>query len=193
MPHPDQYFVDALLAGDKHVIDEIYQRSAHRITQWVMHNSGDAADAQDVLQDALISIYHRAAKSPLNLTCPFEAYLLLVCKGRWLNELKKRQREAVTKTEHTVFITEEESDATTLAEETLLSERRRQIYETQMEALGDTCQKILSLVLPQKMHMEDVAAQMGVSYGYARKKKRECITKLLHLIRNDKNFDELQF
>ena len=193
MPHPDQYFVDALLAGDKHVIDEIYQRSAHRITQWVMHNSGDAADAQDVLQDALISIYHRAAKSPLNLTCPFEAYLLLVCKGRWLNELKKRQREAVTKTEHTVFITEEESDATTLAEETLLSERRRQIYETQMEALGDTCQKILSLVLPQKMHMEDVAAQMGVSYGYARKKKSECITKLLHLIRNDKNFDELQF
>src|SRR5690606_3743689 len=90
--HPDQRYIAALLANDAKVIGEIYERFANGVKAFVINNSGTIEDAKDIFQEGLIAICHQARKPGFELTCPFWAYLHLVCRGKWLNELKKRKR-----------------------------------------------------------------------------------------------------
>src|ERR1700730_14284093 len=95
--HADQRFVTGLLQNTTEVIKEIYNRFAGKVKGYIIQNNGSEDDAADMFQEALIDIYQQARYKDLRLTCPFEPFLLLLCKRKWLNELKKKTRYRVTK------------------------------------------------------------------------------------------------
>src|SRR5437016_815234 len=95
--HSDQRYIEALLQNDKQVVEEVYQRFAPAIRSHILKNRGSEDDAADIFQESLIDIYKQAKHKGLQLTCPFEPFLLLVCKRKWLNEIKKRGARQVTK------------------------------------------------------------------------------------------------
>jgi DNA-directed RNA polymerase specialized sigma24 family protein len=94
--HPDQRYVTALLNNDAALIDEIYKSCARQVKSYICFNNGSEDDAADIFQEALIDIYHQAKNKDLQLTCPFNAFVFLVCKRKWFNELKKRSLLPVT-------------------------------------------------------------------------------------------------
>ena len=95
--HTDQRFITGLLQNDTALVREIYSRFAGKVKAYILKNNGSEDDAADIFQESLIDIYQQAQQKVLQLTCPFEPFLLLVCKRKWLNELKKRGRQGVTK------------------------------------------------------------------------------------------------
>jgi len=173
--HQDFHLIQALLANDNKGVAEIYRRYAGRIEQFICANSGSSADARDIFQEALIAITHQARRPGFVLNCPFEAYLYLVCRGKWFNELKRRKRNQVTISETEGFMEKSEADA--LAESTLLEEARQQLFHRFFEKLSENCRALLKLSW-SGVAMEVVSDQMGISYGYARKRKSECIAQL---------------
>ncbi|MCB0528754.1 MAG: RNA polymerase sigma factor [Saprospiraceae bacterium] len=187
--HQDSYLIRALLDNDNAVIGEIYRRFAARIERFVCANSGNADDACDVFQDALLAIAHQARKPGFVLRCPFEAYLYLVCRGKWLNELKRRQRAQVTIAEADGF--KHTTDAGALADQTLTEEARNRLFVRFFDRLSEKCRAFLKLSWTG-LSMEEVSEQMGVSYGYARKKKAECIAQLTGWIRSSPEFVHLK-
>ncbi|GAB3927484.1 RNA polymerase sigma factor [Mucilaginibacter myungsuensis] len=88
-PHPDQRYVTALLNNDTALIGEVYKSCARQVRSYICFNNGTEDDAADIFQEALIDIYNQAKYKGLELTCPFNAFLFLVCKRKWFNELKK--------------------------------------------------------------------------------------------------------
>ena len=147
---------------------------------YIIANSGSEDDAADIFQEALMDIYKQAKHNDLQLTCPFEPFLLLVCKRKWLNELKKRGRQPVTKDTEDVSIGE---DVFALAEQLQRSDTKMQIFLACFQELGAACQEILRKCLSGE-DQEKIATQLKVSYGYLRKKKSECmasLTKKIHL------------
>src|SRR5690606_34392908 len=94
--HPDQGFIIYLKENNTKGISEIYKLYAGNIKRFIIKNSGDEDDAADIFQEALIDIYHLAHKPTFVLTCPFEAFLITICKRKWLNILKKRKQNPVT-------------------------------------------------------------------------------------------------
>ena len=177
--HTDQRFITALLQNDTLVVREIYTKYAHKITQYIMANSGSEDDAADVLQESLIDIYNQARQKNLQLTCPFEPFLLLVCKRKWLNILKKRGRQPVTKDVDDVSIGE---DVFAMAEQVQLQDKKMQLFLQCFKELGKACQEIIQKCLGGE-DQEKIAEQLKVSYGYLRKKKSECmasLTKMIH-------------
>ena len=96
MPHPDQKYIDALLKNDSALLDELYTKFSGKIKNMVLQNNGAEADAADIFQEALLSIYNTAKKGDFTLTCPFEAFLYRICNNKWLNELNKRKTGRVT-------------------------------------------------------------------------------------------------
>ncbi|MDX1409690.1 MAG: hypothetical protein R3330_16190, partial [Saprospiraceae bacterium] len=58
-PHPDQPLVDGLLNADGAVIDEIYRRYFPGVLRHVTRNSGRAADAKDIFQECLLTVYRK--------------------------------------------------------------------------------------------------------------------------------------
>ncbi len=87
-PHPEHRYVEALLNNDGKLVEEIYRKYSGKMAAFIKKNQGSSDDARDIFQEALITIMKQARKKDFVLTCPFEAYLYLVCRGKWLNELK---------------------------------------------------------------------------------------------------------
>lgn len=186
--HEDHIYIEALLNNDSRVLSKVYEKYSYKIVAMVKKNSGNADDAQDVIQETLVTIYHQAKDKGFILTCPFDAYFYLLCKRRWLNELKKRGNNKVTIIDDVTSITEEQEQQ---VEETEIFEQQHQLFELKFKELGEKCQELLKTTFKIKS-MEKVAEILGVTYGYARKKKSQCMGKLTQLVKNSNEFQQLK-
>ncbi|MBZ4036022.1 sigma-70 family RNA polymerase sigma factor [Flavobacterium sp. 17A] len=186
--HPDQKYIDGLASNDSVVIEMIYKKFAPKVVQFVHNNSGDKDQAQDVIQEVLILLFNQAKANTLQLTCPFDAYFFLLCKRRWLNELKKSSNKGVTIYENVVSINESAHELIGQAEE---FDEKQKLFDAMFLKLGEKCQEVLKLSFSLKS-MEEVAAKLNVTYGYVRKKKSLCVGQLTEWIQEAKNFNSLK-
>lgn len=186
--HVDQIYIEGLAANDSAVIESIYKKFVPKVVSYVMNNSGDRDQAQDVVQEIMILLFNQAKANVLQLTCPFDAYFFLLCKRKWLNELKKTSNKGVTINEDAASINESAHELVDQAEE---FEEKQQLFDTMFQKLGDKCQELLKLSFMIKS-MEEVAEKLNVTYGYVRKKKSLCIGQLTEWIQESKNFKSLK-
>lgn len=186
--HPDQKYIEGLASNDSAVIQTIYKKFVPKVVMFIMNNSGDRDQAQDVVQDVLILLFNQAKANALQLTCPFDAYFFLLCKRKWLNELKKTSNKGVTINEDAVSINE---SALELIGQTEDFDEKQQLFDTMFQKLGDKCQELLKLSFKIKS-MEEVAEKLNVTYGYVRKKKSLCVGQLTQWIQEAKNFKSLK-
>ncbi len=185
--HADQKYIVALLNNDNRVLGELYQKFSGKIVRYILSNSGNYDDAQDIIQETLITIYHQAKEKKFVLTCPFEAYFFLLCKRKWLNKINKKDIKKVTVLLDIVSITDEQER---IAKETEIYEKRTSLFEEKLIELGGKCKELLDIAFKIKK-MEKVAEILGVTYGYARKKKSECIGKLTKMVKSSSNYNNL--
>ncbi|AXY78508.1 sigma-70 family RNA polymerase sigma factor [Paraflavitalea soli] len=177
--HTDQRYVQALLENDTLAVREIYSKYAGKVRTYILANSGSEDDAADIFQESLIDIYNQAKNKGLQLTCPFEPFLIIVCKRKWLNELKKRGRQPVTKEVDDVSIGE---DVFAMAEQLKQNNEKMQLFLQCFEKMGATCKEIIKRCMGGE-DQEKIAEQLKVTYGYLRKKKSECMASLTQMIK----------
>ncbi|QSB27109.1 RNA polymerase sigma factor [Flavobacterium sp. CLA17] len=186
--HSDQKYIEGLAANNSIIIQEIYKKFVPKVVYYIRNNSGNQDQAQDVVQEVLILLFNQAKANTLELTCPFDAYFFLLCKRKWLNELKKTANKGVTINEDAGSISE---SAHELVEQTEEFNEKQQLFDTMFQKLGDKCQELLKLSFEIKS-MEEVAEKLNVTYGYVRKKKSLCIGQLTQWIQETKNFKSLK-
>jgi RNA polymerase sigma factor (sigma-70 family) len=184
--HPDQKYVDALLTNDDKTLAEIYKKFSGKVISYIQKNNGQRDDARDVIQETLITIYQQAREKKLVLSCPFDAYFFLLCKRKWLNKLKAKKGVTIDEA-----LTSIEDDSLQMAMETESFETKKMIFDSKFKELGEKCQELirLSFKLPS---MEEVAAALGVTYGYVRKKKSLCLGQLTELIQQSIEYKNLK-
>jgi RNA polymerase sigma factor (sigma-70 family) len=186
--HPDQIYIDGLANNDSAIIQSIYKKFVPKVVSYIRNNSGDNDQAQDVVQEVLIVLFNQAKTKKLQLTCPFDAYFFLLCKRKWLNEIKKSSNKGVT-------LDEEKTSNNELTEEMVLEtevfDEKQQLFDTMFQKLGDKCQELLKLSFAIKS-MEEVAEKLNVTYGYVRKKKSLCVGQLTQWIQETNRFKSLK-
>ena len=185
--HEDQKYIDGLLKNNSFIIQTIYDKFVPKVVNYIKQNSGSTDKAQDVIQDTLITIYNQANEKGLQLTCPFDAYFFLLCKRKWLNELKKSSNKEVTINEE---VLSKGDEAQELAFETSVFGEKQELFTEMFNKLGTACKDLLIATFKIKS-MEEVAASLNVSYAYARKKKSLCIGKLTKLVQESPKFNQL--
>ncbi|ATL45827.1 RNA polymerase subunit sigma-70 [Chitinophaga caeni] len=180
--HADQRYVEGLLQNDTEIIQEIYNEFSQKVKSYILQNNGTIDDAADIFQEALIDIYNQGKYKHLQLTCPFEPYILLICKRKWMNELKKKGRKGVT-----IDIDEQYNigeDAFQQAEQTWLDAQKNLLFKAMFQKLGARCKEILTLSMGPKTQ-EEIASDLGVTYGYLRKKKSTCMAELIAAVKEN--------
>lgn len=185
--HPDNKYIEALKQHASPLIAEIYDRYAAKIERMVTANNGTASDAADIFQEALTDLYHKA-HAGFVLTCPLDAFLYLICKNKWLNQLAKQKRSPVTFTDVGGYSASEDVFQNT--ERLYTMDARMQALQAAFDKLGESCRRLLSLCW-KGMPLEEVATQMATTYGYIRKKKSECTGKLTELVKNSPDYHSL--
>ncbi len=186
--HSDQKYINGLAENNSYIIEEIYRKFVPKIKNYILQNSGNIDDAQDVIQDVLLTIYHQAKQNNLALTCPFDAYFFLLCKRKWLNELNKSRNKEVTISETTVSI--DDSTRESIFSTELFGEKQA-LFEQMFEKLGEKCKEVIQLSFSIKS-MEEVAEKLNVTYAYVRKKKSICISQLTEMIQQSTLYQQLK-
>ncbi len=186
--HEDQKYIEGLQQNNSFIIQTIYDKFVPKVINYIKNNNGNLNQAQDVIQEILIVIYNQANEKKLQLTCPFDAYFFLLCKRKWLNELKKSSLKEVTINDE---VLSKDDDAEQLAFETSIFAEKQVLFNEMFQKLGNACKDLLKTTFKIKS-MEEVASILGVSYAYARKKKSQCIGKLTKLVQESPTFNQLK-
>jgi RNA polymerase sigma factor (sigma-70 family) len=187
--HPDQMYIDGLVQNNSNIIQSIYKKFVPKVKNYIRTNSGDDDQAQDVIQEVLITIYNQAKTNGLELTCPFDAYFFLLCKRRWLNEIKKTTNKGVTTLDENVSIDESVQE---MASQTEVFDEKQSLFDEMFQKLGEKCQEVLKLSFVTKT-MEEVAEKLNVTYGYVRKKKSLCTGQLTEMIQQSPRFRSINY
>jgi RNA polymerase sigma factor (sigma-70 family) len=189
-PHPDQKYVQALISGDKELLDELYDHFAGKIKWMVLQNNGSEQDAADIFQEAVVDLY-RKAKKGFVITCPLGNFLYLICRNRWMSELRRRKKNIVTFRDDEGYSKIGE-DSFAQAEQSYVTQKRRELLREKISEMGDSCRKLLELSWSGK-RMEEVADLMSMSYAYVRKKKSDCLGKLVQLVKKSPDYKILLY
>jgi RNA polymerase sigma factor (sigma-70 family) len=184
------YYLDALLKNDEKVLKQLYLETIPSVKTYILKNSGTETDAQDIFQEALLAIFQKAQSGKLQINGDFQPYLFAVCRNLWLMQLRKKSQKGVTsmdERQHMIMI-----DSFGEAEQTANQYARLRLLEEQLQQLGEGCSNLLKLAWSGKP-LEEVAKLLNNSYAYIRKKKSECMGKLLVLVKNTPEYKQLKW
>lgn len=184
MEKDESIYIQGILRNETRMLEEIYRRFLPPLYSMLRNNHASYDDACDVFQEALVVIFHHAARPDFQLTAPFQAYLMGIGRNIWLRQLKKNSRTEVTSR------TEERYDIDADLEFQVIELEKRNLYREKFEQLGPDCRQLLQRFFDREP-LQSIAASMGFTSDYVKKKNKVCKDKLIESIQKDGRFHEM--
>ncbi len=180
-------YIAGILEGDGAVLRHLYHQQYPFLLRLVRDYGGAESDIKDVFQDAVLLVFQKAQQPDFQLTSKFSTYFFGICRHLWLNmRTKKAATAEVTLSEDAKYI----PDSDLLADD-LLHVEQGNLFWNAFQQLGADCQQVLEYFF-QKLSMETIAQKMGYgSEGYAKRRKSQCKNRLIELIQNAPEYQEL--
>lgn len=168
--------LNALATGSREATEQIYKQHHKVVTGWLVQNGGDAVDADDIFQEAMMVLFEKSQSADFRLSCKIGTYLFAVSKHLWYKKLKRdRLRKPGV---------EEDSDLQ--YEEDLAGHEEREVHYDQLDAalekLGEPCRSLLKAYYHEDKSMQQIADDFGYTNAdNAKTQKYKCLTRLRKL------------
>ena len=170
----DALLVARLAAGDDHALAEIFDRLAPAVYGSALRVLGDAAAAQDVVQDVLVELWcHPGRYDPAAGT--LRTYLTVLARHRAIDLVRSELRR-VARQEHSYRLVPREADPTAF-EEVAASEAAAAV-RTAIGLLPESQRVIVELAYFRGMTYREAAVAAGVPEGTAKSRLRLALAKL---------------
>lgn len=177
--------LEGLLKGDRVVIQELYDTAFSSVRNYVLKNSGQLTDAEDVFQEALVILFRKGNQKGFELSCELSTYIYAVGRNIWLDRLRRTGKYT------TMTIDEGYKDEASDAIEVIHESEKKYLFQKHFSKLADECQKLLKLFFEGKS-MKAIMTVMGYrDEVHARKRKFICKEHLVDAIKKDSTFIEL--
>lgn len=190
LPHKDQRFIEGLKQNDRLIIEETKTKYYVKLEQFVLKNSGNKSDANDLFQDALIAVWEKVKTKDVILTVPFGGYFYRVYRNMWYNILRNRNGKNKPKLEdleeykHIITDYEEEND----------KEKILTLLEECWKNLGSDCKKILKLKYDDGMKAKEIMKELNKpSTNSVHQAMFICKKELKKCMELHPDFDKLDF
>ncbi|MFP4847148.1 RNA polymerase sigma factor [Winogradskyella sp. PE311] len=181
----NSFYLDALVNNDERIIKVIYQNNFFKAKSFVMKNSGQQEDAEDVFQKALLQMAVRYKNEKFVIKNSFEAYLFTVCKNLWRRELNKSKYRV---TNNEVFELKDDNQDIALA---VLEQKRWELFTESLELISENCKQILKLYFA-KLSYADIMDKFNYkSETVVRQRVFKCKNSLKAYVKKDKRFKNL--
>jgi RNA polymerase sigma factor (sigma-70 family) len=179
--------IDSIRREDRNGLLELYRVYFPQVRHYIMSNSGNIYDAEDIFQDALVLIYIKIKKHTLILSSSFGTYLNGVVRFLWLKELERKRKYFGNSLNSSEFLPTDED----IVEDYIRMEKQKLIFEHFVE-LNDECKKILDLHI-KETPISRITAIMGYRTDqYTRNRKTSCKERLIRSIWNNPRYKELK-
>jgi RNA polymerase sigma factor (sigma-70 family) len=182
----NEEIIHGILNHNKDIIKYIYEENFQSIVNYVVTNTGNKYDAEDLFQDCVMTIYNKVKNENLNLYVAFSTYFYAVAKRLWLRELDRRNR-----TNTSYGVNNELADDFDVISNFVKIEKHKLIWKY-FYKLSDKCQKVIQLFIDGSS-ISEVASIMNLSSEQEAKNQRlKCKNILISHIYNDPLYKELK-
>lgn len=178
---PDSELVANLRSG-QHLdatIKAIYRDHFESLCWYVVNNSGNRQDAEDIFQEMVVCFIDLVQKDKFRGESSVKTFLFSLNRNIWLNELKRRGR-AMAREEK--FERSQDRTGADTAHFIASREERAELLRIVGE-LGDNCRKILVLFYYENLSMKEIVAAMHYENDQVvRNKKYKCLKQLEQML-----------
>ncbi|MBU1011518.1 MAG: sigma-70 family RNA polymerase sigma factor [Bacteroidetes bacterium] len=185
----EEEIIHAFKKNDHSFIRNLYAIHLPVILRYVTHNNGEADDAKDLIQQAMLIVFQKVRNNEFELTCSFKTYLYSICKNLWLKELRKKKIENTTSLEPEEM---EEGEVIVEVEKEYDYSVQYFLYRWHFHNLSSICKDLLKMTLA-KVSYDEIAERLNFTDGeMARKKKYRCKELLIKRIKGDPRFNDFE-
>jgi len=173
----DAAVLDRIRKGDAEALVGLYRDNRAQVRALVLRNSGTEADADDILQEALVTLWERARTGRFRLEARLGTFLYATARNLWLRRLARSRKEVPGDGSDPA-----DGDASPL--DVIIGEEESAIVRSALERLGEPCRKLLLLFYWEEESMESIAAALGMANAdTVKSKKYQCKKALEALVR----------
>lgn len=172
----DKILIQKLKEGDTPAFEYLYKSYYKMAEYFILKNSGQSSDAEDVFQDALVVLYEKSQDDSFQLSCTLKTYLYSIVRNLWLKKL--RDSKIQTKiTDFESFVQVEEA----IEEDDGLFDQVQQA----LSQLGEKCREIIVQFYYQKKKMTEIASSLNYTNAEnAKNQKYKCMQQLKSMLNN---------
>jgi len=169
----DQQLVERVQAGDKSAFDLLVRKYQHRVLKLVSRFVSDAAEAEDVAQEAFLKAYRALGR--FREGSPFRPWLLRIVA----NEARNRRRAAGRRAGLTLRAAAVVSgDAAPSPETTALTRERRDALLGGLAALDERDREVLVHRFLLELGEDETAAALGIRRGTVKSRTSRALDRL---------------
>jgi len=179
--YTDNEIIECLRNRQSYVVRYLSDRYMPMIRLMVYQKGGSLEDAKDIFQDGLMIMLEKIDNKDFVLTCKFKTFLYCVCENLWKSVIMKKQ--AATNYLSRRIDTDNDNDFTELLDNKLYEKIFWDVFET----LDDVGKKILKLYW-EEVSPQEIANDLGYTYGYVRKKKCEAQAELTEKVKRHPDY-----
>jgi RNA polymerase sigma factor (sigma-70 family) len=171
----DEEFMEGLRGGNNEVLTALYKKHYNIVLKFIVNNSGTAAAAEDIYQEAIIVLYENSKKEEFKLSCAIQTYLYSVSKRLWLKQLKKNGRQFLLKEDDLNEVMDVGADLN----DHLLKEVALEKVKESLSQLGEPCATLIKDFYVSRLSMEEIADKFGYTNSdNAKNQKYKCLQRL---------------
>jgi RNA polymerase sigma factor (sigma-70 family) len=179
----DEELIEGLRQRKKRYIEYMYQEFVPIIRHFLLHNSGNQQDVEDLFQDAILALYTRSMVPDFTLDCSLKTYFVSICKNIWLQRLERKCR-LFYQADYEVHEPKEaySMEDSELLEDVLEIER---LFYKHLQSLPVDCRRLIELYC-LKVPVKEIVRLMNYKTEiYVRTRKYSCKNLLRKRIMND--------
>jgi len=188
--YPDEKLIADLRNNDDYIINEafyyLYKSYYPMAANFVKHNNGSEAEAEDVFQESLIAFYENIRNKKFRGEASIKTYLYATVRNTWFTHLKKNK--------NTINVENPETSLTANVNEpdVMYNKELTELIMEMMDRIGDSCKKVLKYYYYDKLTMAEIGEKMNFgSVKSAKTQKYKCLKKLIELVENKPGLKDL--
>ena len=186
-----EQILEGIVNNNNFIIIYVYKKFFKIVSKFILDHGGKEDDARDIFQDGLMVIYEQRKNSNLRLDFEFSTYFYAICKNKWLRKQRDSEKmvlidmEKITNDMEVIGLYKYFIET----EELFLKEERLKVYQHNFEKMSEECRKLLRMVA-NGLNIKEIQIRFDYkSEGFTYKKRSICKTKLIYLIKQDKNYN----
>ena len=153
--------------------DKIYKDNFGKISNFVQHNSGNKADAEDLFQDAMMVLVEKLRQDNFQMTASINTYVFAICKNLWFKKLRDKNHElSIDKLQTFDFITSINDSIE--YEKTYLEKLKGYLIK-----ITDHCNRLIHDIFFKGKSIDQIQKDYGYSTRHnAQNQKHKCVQQI---------------
>ena len=160
-------------------VRKIYREYFDLLSWFVINNSGNRQDAEDMFQEVVVNFIEAVQKDKFRGESSVKTFLYALNRHAWLNELKRRGRAMKREIKFDKEHDKEQMDVSHY----IADQEAKGMVMRVVEQLGDACKKILVMFYYENLSMKDILEKTEYkTEQVVRNKKYKCLKQLEQML-----------